>query len=327
MSRRRRGQAWSATSVPAARRALVHTMKAEASRTATLVPRARALGMTEAAAEFETSAAEFETSAERLRDASLFWVGQDMARVAIDAARDVPALQAHTRPADTGLICFQAPLPAWDTSPGGGLALRDDAGRTDIQHDEPVPVDAVTWERISEHLQVRLCCLTTRLPLPLLGVNAPILTPFFDITMPASMPLDGTVPSIGRTGVDSRPQTTGLAALLSSTWVLMATPTTAVRKSLDGRTGKPVTTHTRPGDAVTVIDLRPMRTITDPADSSDSTGSGRRLRHRHLVRGHWTHQPYGPGRQLRRLTWIDSYIRGPQGAPLTTTETVYAWRR
>lgn len=29
-----------------------------------------------------------------------------------------------------------------------------------------------------------------------------------------------------------------------------------------------------------------------------------------LVRGHWTHQPYGPGAQLRRLQWIQPYWRG-----------------
>lgn len=107
----------------------------------------------------------------------------------------------------------------------------------------------------------------------------------------------------------------------------MTTPTTATRSRLDGRTGRGASGRTRPGDVVTVIDLRPMRTVTDPADNSDSTGSGRKLRHRHLVRGHWTRQSYGPGRQLRRLQWVDSYIRGPQGAPLTITETVYAWRR
>lgn len=46
----------------------------------------------------------------------------------------------------------------------------------------------------------------------------------------------------------------------------------------------------------------------------------------HVVRGHWTHQPHGPQRSLRRLQWIDDYTRGPQDTPLTTRTHVWAWR-
>ena len=326
MSRRRRGQAWSATSVPAARRALVRTLTGEAARLAALPERARAVGLEAEALRLERLSTGLEQAGGRLRRADLFWVSADMGRVAMDASQDVPELSAQDCLAAQGLLAFEAPLPAWDTSPAGGLALRD-GERTDVPYAEPVPVDAVAWGRTADRLDFHLCCLTNRLPLPLFGVPAPVLTPFRAVAVPIPRPLDGSVPAMGPEAVDASGQTTGLAALLSAIWVLMTTPTTATRSRLDGRTGRCASERTRPGDAVTVIDLRPMRTITDPADSSDSTGSGRKLYHRHLVRGHWTHQPYGPGRQLRRLTWIDSYIRGPQGAPLTTTETVYAWRR
>ena len=47
-----------------------------------------------------------------------------------------------------------------------------------------------------------------------------------------------------------------------------------------------------------------------------------RLTTRHVVRGHWTHQPYGPKRQLRRLQWVAPFIRGPQEAPFVGTDTV-----
>ena len=69
-------------------------------------------------------------------------------------------------------------------------------------------------------------------------------------------------------------------------------------------------------------DMRPMRqvhTTTDP--------TGRRLTTRHVVRGHWTHQPYGPARSLRRLQWVAPFIRGPEGAPFVGTDTVTVWRR
>lgn len=326
MSRRRRGLVWSAAGVPAARRALVRTLTGEAARLATLPERARAVGLETEAVRLERLSADLERAGGHLRRASLYWVSADMGRVAMDASQDVPELGAQDCPTAEGLLAFEAPLPAWDTAPAGGLALRD-RERTDVPHTEPVPVDAVAWARTSDRLEAHLCCLTSRLPLPLTGVPAPVLTPFFDVEMPVPMPLDGSVPAMGPEAVDASPQTTGLAALLSAVWVLMMTPTTATRSQLDGRTGRSASEHTRPGDAVTVIDLRPVRTVTDPTDNDDSTAPRRRLRHRHLVRGHWTHQPYGTGRQLRRLTWISSYIRGPADAPLADVEAVYAWRR
>jgi hypothetical protein len=35
-----------------------------------------------------------------------------------------------------------------------------------------------------------------------------------------------------------------------------------------------------------------------------------------LVRGHWKHQPHGPGRSERKLIKIDPYWRGPEEAPI-----------
>ncbi|OMG10519.1 hypothetical protein BKH07_06345 [Actinomyces naeslundii] len=79
---------------------------------------------------------------------------------------------------------------------------------------------------------------------------------------------------------------------------------------------------------MTVVDLHPQRrrliTTEDTAGVGD--GSRRRLTARHVVRGHWTHQPHGPQKALRRLQWIDDYIRGPEWAPLATRTHVWAWR-
>ena len=322
MSRRRR-TTWTPSGVPLARRSLGRTMAGEAARLAALVPRARTIGLVAEGARLDRISSNLAAAASRLRQASLYWVSADMTRVAVDASQDVPGLRAEDCPAADGLLVFEAPLPAWDTAAAGGLALRDQE-RTDVAYEEPVPVDAITWARTGPRLRVHLCCLTQRLPLPLLGVPAPVLTPFLDISVPVPMPLDGSVPTIGAQDLDDSPQVTALAALLSAVWVLMMTPTTATRRQLDGRTGQAAGARTRPGDTVTVVDLRPVRTVTGP-DAGARTG--RRLTRRHLARGHWTHQPYGPGGRLRRLTWIDSYVRGPEGAPLAATEAVYAWRR
>jgi hypothetical protein len=43
------------------------------------------------------------------------------------------------------------------------------------------------------------------------------------------------------------------------------------------------------------------------------TRVGWRLQSQFAVRGHWRHQPYGPGRSARRLQWIEPYWKGPTG--------------
>ena len=143
---------------------------------------------------------------------------------------------------------------------------------------------------------------------------------------------------MGPDGTPVDPADIGILAWLQAAWTLMATPSLTESTVVAG-TGKPRTTrindaggrgHDTPSDdGVTVIDLHPQRRklIITPDDvDADSAGPRRRLTSRHVVRGHWTHQPHGKGRALRRLQWVDDYIRGPQDAPLTTRTHVWAWR-
>lgn len=128
----------------------------------------------------------------------------------------------------------------------------------------------------------------------------------------------------GRTPISGDRTRSGVrvASWLSAAWVLMATPTVAQPRDMDAQWGGPATKQTRERDRVTVIDMRPLRQVRATTDST-----GRRLTNRHLVRGYWTHQPYGPGRKLRRLQWIAPFIQGPDGAPFVGTDTVRVWRR
>jgi len=45
---------------------------------------------------------------------------------------------------------------------------------------------------------------------------------------------------------------------------------------------------------------------------------------RFWVRGHWTQQPYGEQRKLRRPQWIDPYIKGPEHKPMIEKAYVVA---
>ena len=322
-------------------RSLAREGRREAGRLTALADRARRINETGYAVEFDQASAATAAVAATVEAASLYWVAAPMARLAMDASQDVPAINGADAPAQAGLMVMAEPLPAWDTSVIGGLALRDGA-RTDVPHNEAVPVDALTWN-LAPHpsgvkaLTIELMCRPARLPLPLLEYQSSWLVPFTRLRtlIPASL---DAAQAVGPDGGPVDPAHVGVMAWLQAAWTLMDTPNLTQATVVAG-TGKPRTTrpndadagrgHGDPaGDGVTVVDLHPQRRrlITDEADGGGSSPR-RRLTTRHVVRGHWTHQPHGPQKSLRRLQWVDDYIRGPQDAPLTTRTHVWAWRR
>jgi hypothetical protein len=72
-------------------------------------------------------------------------------------------------------------------------------------------------------------------------------------------------------------------------------------------------THNRKLPDVRLVDLRRQpRRPSEPTEERE----GRKYRYRVYRRGHWKRQFYGPGRSLRKTIYINSYIAGPEGAPL-----------
>lgn len=321
-----RNERWAATAAPGIRRAMLRSMAAEITRLNGLAAQSASEGVEGRAVRFGGGAAQLAQLRASVDLAELIWVSRDMGRVALDASQDVPEITVAECPAPHGMMLFAEPLPAL-TLPDG-LVLRGDRGS--IDHREPVPVDGLTWTRGAragvECLAVELLVRTGRLPAPLYGVDIPV-TPYLLVSTPLPVVFDGmkmsSRDSLGELSAegDADPQVVALLAFLVAAWVLMATPTVAERAVLDGRWGGPPTAQTRPGDLVTVVDLRPLRQVR-----TDRDRTGRHLTTRQRVRGHWTHQAYGPGGSLRRLQWVADYIRGPEGAPLVLTDEVMVWR-
>ena len=341
MRRGRRAGAWSPPLVAAMARSLAREERREAGRLTALADRARRINEAGYAAEFDHASAATAAVAATVEAAALYWVAAPMTRLAMDASQDVPAINGVDAPAQAGLMVMAEPLPAWDTTVIGGLALRD-GSRTDIPHTKPVEVDALTW-RLDPHpsgvkaLTIELMCRPARLPLPLLEYQSNWLVPFTRIRTLIPVSLEAAR-AMGPDGTPVDPADIGILAWLQAAWTLMATPSLTESTVVAG-TGKP--RNPKPNDAggrghddpadggVTVIDLHPQRRkliITPNKPDDETEGQRRRLTSRHVVRGHWTHQPHGKGRALRRLQWIDDYIRGPQDAPLTTRTHVWAWR-
>lgn len=324
MSRRNR-PVWGPALVPSARRDLVRSLAAESARIAAIRVPDHLIN----AAELRENSAGAVADLDRIRAAAiaadLFWVAAPMGRAALDASQDVPGLRREDVPAPAGLMVFEESLPAWDTSEIGGLALRRG---TDVEEfTAPVPVDAILWTVHGSTIDIDLLTRPRNLPLPLHGVESAHLTSFVHARAPLPVRFGEGMPALGPEGVTLGGAWEGPAALLAAAWVMMMNPTVAERRTLDptrprkaGSTGS----SSAPAREVTVIDLRPLRHVTDEEPES----TGRKLTTRHLVRGYWSNRPYGPNNELRRLEWIASYVRGPEGAPWrTATETVYAWRR
>lgn len=295
-------------------------MREEAGRQRDLKGRAAALGRDHDVDVFDQTARSWWDMARTLDDAMLIWVSTPMMRVALDASQDVPSIDTIDCPADRGLAAFDTPLPPFETAPVGGLALRDGT-RTDIPHDAPVPVDAIAWHLHGSTLDVNLMCRPERLPLPL-HPNQADLVGFIEFSTPVPLVFDEARVAT-RSGKLVRGNF-GPLAFLSAMWVLMMTPTTSFRTTLDARAGAPASPSVPPAGKVTIVDLRPLR---QAETAEDREPTRRTLTRRHVVRGHWTHQPYGPSQSLRRVQWVDSYVRGPEGAPLDDRTLVYQWRR
>lgn len=55
--------------------------------------------------------------------------------------------------------------------------------------------------------------------------------------------------------------------------------------------------------------------------TGQSTGPNWSLTYKTLVRGHWRNQPWGPGREFRRMVWIEPHTRGPGFADQVVSHT------
>jgi hypothetical protein len=242
----------------------------------------------------------------------LFWVQQDMVALAMHAGQQLAAARWSTadRPAPCGLLYWQ-----------------DGIGHMHYQGVQ-IPVEACAWGPRQGEMMLWLLMSRDRLvaeaaaknpDLTLVTEEIPPLVPFYGATIPVTgepLPLVEVDPKL--------PQP--VVAALASAWLLMQQPLLIdrTRERADKPTARAYTRDGLPSAEVTVVDLRRQYT---PQDRDPDAGRGRHYKNRWIVSGHWRNQPYGPGQSLRRQTWVPSHVKGPEGAPLLSTEKVNVWRR
>lgn len=313
---------WAATGVPQMRREMVAASTAEMSRTdlpsalqddlighlTRVAGNFRPLGDRSSQATWLPLQPRRRDTQERfvfsLRAADLFWVTGAMARVAMDAARDIPVLSADAAPTAHGVMVFETALPPL-FPPVAGMS--------------PLPVDAVSWDTAGPVMMIQVWARSEHFYPVVMHPGSPGLSEVCAIRVPYR------AADFDELDYALFPEQVSLLALLASAWHLMMIPTLAERRQLDAEWGGRPTPQTKPDRLVTTIDLRPLRQVTTPDDDSD--GEKRRLTVRHYVRGHWRNQAHGPGLAERRLVYVEPYIKGPADAPLVDHEKVMVWRR
>lgn len=237
---------------------------------------------------------------ERARFADLFLASEDMTRMAVDAARDVPPmLVAEAQPSFDGALFFSDGLPP--------LRLE--------QIDGHVECSVLTWTRARGVPVLMLWVHVPDGPAAGRPTWAPVV--LAEISDPDEV-VDPDAFELAQSG--------SAYALAMSAWHLMSIPTVAQVRPTSQLGPKIGAGRTRePDRTVKVVELRRLARKAVPEEPGED--SQRVYRHQWVVRGHWRQQPIGKGRQERRTTWVPSYVKGPEGAPFLPTETVFVWRR
>ncbi len=290
----RRGLPWAPTSVPALRRQWCHVLGEG-------VERLR---------EQPGTPPELLEQAGRdlsgLEASTQYWVARDMTDLAVSAAASLPEWSpAAAIPAEFGLLCWAKPVGRFDWPvPGSDQRIE-------------MPIDAFLWgvtgtgvavsaavrsDRIAEKLNPGLA----RLPL----LSHPM--GLWDLEEPVAHRLDGGAVSP--------------LSVLGCAWLLMQQPSVAssrqIRSGAAGSGG--AQGDVDDADAVSIIELRRLAS----GDRDGVGSSGRKITKRFIVNGHWRNQRCGPGGSLRKPLYVNSYLKGPDGAPvMDSSDRVYAWRR
>lgn len=290
---------------PAARHAEVRGFRAEAER-------ARLAGNQQAQREILADANVWDL-------AELYWVTPEMTALAVDAAYDMPDWSVEALlPADVGVLFFDGGLP-----PLPFVDLEDEYVPLNALGQRVYPqvtVDWVRWRRTGTDLSIDFGCLRHRAVFRDYQFSAP----FIQMGGVEGTTLATVLPRVKGGPIDpAKVWKVDVVLLVGAVWALMGQETAATTHRKMHEPGKLERRRGVPPTMVTTVSLRRLRSV----DESPVDGSGRKYTHRWIVRGHWRQQAVGAGRELRRPTWIPSYIKGPEGAPLIATEKVNVWRR
>ena len=231
-----------------------------------------------------------------LQDATLWWVRPDMARLAWDAAQTLPegTRLLEAIPAPKGIII-------WEGDPLLSAIL---VVRPHRAYQAPRPIQGAVWEVTARGVEI-----------------ATLIHEPPESSEIRYIPLY-SYQYIGQLKKD-------LEAYLTATFLLATQPrigqiTNHITAPRNQRVHPPA-----PGDITTGVNLVALRENAarlpgeEPSEGEKKWG----LSVRFMVRGHWRNQACGAKMGQRRPVYVAPYLKGPEDAPLKSSETVFVWRR
>ncbi|MEU1134962.1 hypothetical protein ABZ383_34755 [Streptomyces sp. NPDC005900] len=264
-----------------------------------------------------------------LRAAELFYIASDMTRMAVSAGLALPSYRLHPEdlPATHGLLLWEEPVTdpyeggelvgcpiigmSWAVR-GSGVYIRTwclredwitDMARGDLRSGiadlTPAEVRAVRLR----HPQQIVCMSSGRLPFG--KVPGWLSTMPEDTSGMSVAELEDRSKNAGRQEQAER--------ALVVTWLLMGQ--TLVREE-EATPSKASAKHLRRLDPALLTSVRYVQLRHASSTPTDrGRGGGRPYQFRWIVRGHWRNHWY-PSRKAHRPIWIDSHMKGPDGAPI-----------
>jgi hypothetical protein len=238
-----------------------------------------------------------------LRDAALWWVGTDCRDLLVQAAPSMPpvTLSEDMVPDQHGFAFLQRPI----------------VGQDALHPGVTVDLDAIHWYPLT--VEGRDCVSISMWSV----TDADPPMPWGRSDWPHGSDTDQharlMAPVASASIEEDRRLLAALWQLTSQRELIQTSeqrPYRAAAKRIQRRGYEPA--------PVRLLSLNPKQQRRSPTTTTTGT---RNYTHRWYVKPHWRQQPYGPGRSLRKATYIAEQIRGPQDKPIRARDTVKFWTK
>ena len=268
----------------------------------------------------------------RLRDAQLYFVTEEMTRLAVAAGESLPDfhLEPEDVPAPSGFVVFEEPIGSY----------------INIDGDAPtrIPIVAVSWgpselipfpqggvwftfyaptnwpqlERMAAEQAGR--ALNSKKRARLRQLRGPLTWDNESAQGYGQGSKAHYRPGDSHSDVDVD-SIAPWSQTMRAAWLLMDQPNIADAEDLH-RNRASVRRDQSEGFNVRPVRLLRLRRAGKAQGTSDDERAARDYTCRWMVKGHWRQQWY-PSRGLHRPIWINPHVKGPDGKPLKITETVH----
>ncbi|MBW6432206.1 hypothetical protein KZ829_00400 [Actinoplanes hulinensis] len=272
---------------------------------------------------------------ERLTGADLYAVTAEMTRLAVVAGESLPdfRLEPEDLPAPTGFMVFAQPI---------GSYLN-----TDGPAPERFPIVAVSWGQYSRPGFPRGgVWITFYTPVDLDGLERQAAelagrplrererTRIRSLSGPLNWDNEAIIGYGSERKASYEPGASHDAKLdefapwsqtLRAAWLLMSQPQIADVEELEPSRAVRRRAQ-KAGLDIHAVRVLHLRRLERDHEAAQDDSASREYTCRWMVRGHWRQQWY-PSRGVHRPIWINPHIKGPDGKPLRTGETVHLWDR